>query len=123
MVPVHFHDAAGDLSDHNVGKIFGLSKILTVLCSYFDRYYSQFVFVFRAGLFSSSDTFTGCSAVVVKGLNMSKTCQTPQSSRSSAEVSEYVLRLKYEFFGAEHMTECFKCGPALFHQILSSVTS
>ena len=27
----HFHDVDGDLSDHNVGKIFGLSKILTVI--------------------------------------------------------------------------------------------
>ena len=31
MVPAHFHDVDGDLSDHNVGKIFGLSKILTVI--------------------------------------------------------------------------------------------
>ena len=42
---------------------------------------------------------------------------------SSAEVSEYVLGLKYEFSGAEHMKECFKCGLAFIHQILSSVTS
>ena len=31
MVPAHFHDVDGDLSGHNVGKIFGLSKILTVI--------------------------------------------------------------------------------------------
>ena len=31
MVPAHFHDVDGDLSDHNVGKIFGLSNILTVV--------------------------------------------------------------------------------------------
>ena len=30
MVPDNFHEVDGDLSDHNVGKIFGLSKILTV---------------------------------------------------------------------------------------------
>ena len=30
-VPAHFHDVDGDLSDHIVGKIFGLSKILTVI--------------------------------------------------------------------------------------------
>ena len=28
MVPAHFHDVEGDLSDHNVRKIFELSKIL-----------------------------------------------------------------------------------------------
>ena len=27
----HFHDFDGDLYDHNVGKIFGLCKILTVI--------------------------------------------------------------------------------------------
>ena len=31
MVPAHFHDVDGDLSDHNVGRIFGLFKILTVV--------------------------------------------------------------------------------------------
>ena len=31
MIPAHFHDVDGDLSDHNVGKIFELSKILTVI--------------------------------------------------------------------------------------------
>ena len=31
MVPAHFYDVDGDLSDHNVGKIFGLFKILTVI--------------------------------------------------------------------------------------------
>ena len=31
MVPAHFQDVDGDLSDHNVGKILGLSKILTVI--------------------------------------------------------------------------------------------
>ena len=32
MVPAHFHDVDGDLSDHNVGKILSkLSKILTVI--------------------------------------------------------------------------------------------
>ena len=31
MVPAHFHDVDGDLSDHIVGKIFGLSQILTVV--------------------------------------------------------------------------------------------
>ena len=31
MVLAHFHDVDGDLSDHNVGKRFGLSKILTVI--------------------------------------------------------------------------------------------
>ena len=30
-VPAHFHDVDSNLSDHNVGKIFGLSKILTVM--------------------------------------------------------------------------------------------
>ena len=64
-------------------------------------------FVFHAGLFSSSDRFTGCSGVVVKVLNMSKTCQTHTSFYRIAEVSKYVLRLKYEFFGAEYMIGCF----------------
>ena len=63
-------------------------------------------------LFSSSDTFTGCSGVMVKGLNMSKTCQTPRAFTSPAEMSEYVLRLKYEFFAPEHMKERFKGFPA-----------
>ena len=49
-------------------------------------------FVFRGGLFCSSDTFTGCSGVVVLVLNVFKTCQTPQASTSSVEVSEYGLR-------------------------------
>ena len=31
MVPANFHDVDGDLSDHNVGKIFQLSNILTVV--------------------------------------------------------------------------------------------
>ena len=31
MVPAHFHDLKGHLFDHNVGKILGLSKILTVI--------------------------------------------------------------------------------------------
>ena len=31
IVPAHFHDVDGDLSGHNVVKIFGLSKILTVI--------------------------------------------------------------------------------------------
>ena len=85
-----------------------------MLYSYFDQFNLQFAFVFRAGLFSSSDIFTGCSGVVVKDLNMSKTYQTPRAFTSSAEVSEYVLRLKYEVFGAEHMKECFKCRHAFF---------
>ena len=74
-----------------------------MLYSYLDRYYSKFAFVFLAGLFSSFETFTGCSGVVVEDLNMSKTCQTPRAFTSPAEVSEYVLQLKYEFFGSEHM--------------------
>ena len=34
MLPALFeiHDVDGDLSDHNVGKMFGLSKVLTVHC-------------------------------------------------------------------------------------------
>ena len=31
MVPADVHDVDGDLFDHIVGKIFGLSKILTVI--------------------------------------------------------------------------------------------
>ena len=68
--------------------------------------------MFRVGLLSSSDTFTGCSGVLVTVLNVFKTCQIPRASTSSAEVSEYVLRLTYEFFGGEHMKECCKCGHA-----------
>ena len=96
-----------------------------MLCSYFDLYHSYFAFVFPAGLFSSSDTstFTGCLGVVVTVLNVFKTFRPTRASTSSAEVTEYVLRLKYEFPGAEHMKECFKCGHAFIHQILSSVTS
>ena len=58
--------------------------------------------MFSAVLFSSSDTFTGYSGVVVTVLNMFKTCQT---HTSSAEVLEYVLGLKKVFFGYEHMKE------------------
>ena len=29
-------------------------------------------------------------------------------------LKQYVLRLKYECFNAEHMKQCFKCGPAFF---------
>ena len=31
MVPAHFHDVDGELSDSNVGKMFGFSKILTAI--------------------------------------------------------------------------------------------
>ena len=31
MVPAHFDDVDGNLSDYNGGKSFGLSKILTVI--------------------------------------------------------------------------------------------
>ena len=31
MVPAHFHDVDGELSDPNFRKIFQLSKILTVI--------------------------------------------------------------------------------------------
>ena len=45
MVPAHVHDVDADLSNQNVGKTFGLSKILPlscdiVCCSNFDWYYS-----------------------------------------------------------------------------------
>ena len=73
------------------------------------------------GLFTSSDTFTGCSGVVVKDLNMSKTCQTPRASKSPAEVSEYVLRLKYEFFSSEHRKECFKGFPPFLPNFIVSI--
>ena len=29
MLPAHFHDVNGDISDHNVVKTFGLYKILS----------------------------------------------------------------------------------------------
>ena len=45
MVPAHFHDVDGDLFDHNVEKLFGLSKILTIIL---------LAFVFRGGLWSDS---------------------------------------------------------------------
>ena len=31
VLPAHFHDVDGDLSDHNVREMFGLSKILTMI--------------------------------------------------------------------------------------------
>ena len=31
MLPAHFHDVDGNLSHHNVVKMFGLTKILTVI--------------------------------------------------------------------------------------------
>ena len=65
--------------------------------------------MFPVVLLSSSDTFAGSSGVVVKDLNMSKTCQTPRAFMSPVEVSEYVLRHKYE-----HMKECFKGFSAFF---------
>ena len=35
-------------------------------------------------------------------------------------MSEYVLRLKYEFFGSEHMKESFKGFPALLPNFIVS---
>ena len=35
MVPAHYHDVDGDFSYHNVGKIFGLPKIV-ILPPHFD---------------------------------------------------------------------------------------
>ena len=59
------HYVGGDLSGNNVGKIFGLFKILTMICDivvslYSDWYYSLFALVIRSGLFSSFGTVTGC---------------------------------------------------------------
>ena len=36
MVPAHCHDVDGNLSDHNVGKISGLSKILMLHAHFHD---------------------------------------------------------------------------------------
>ena len=41
MVPAHFHDVDGDLSDPNVGKIFGLSKILILPAHFHDVTYDH----------------------------------------------------------------------------------
>ena len=54
MLPAHFHNVEGDLSENIVGEIFGLSKILKCACyivlfSCFDwNYYSSLLF--HAGL-------------------------------------------------------------------------
>ena len=45
---------------------------------------------------SDSDLVTSCFARILIGI-----------TSSSVEVSEYVLRLKYEFFSADHMKKCF----------------
>ena len=31
MLPAHFHEVDGHLFDNNIGKMFGLSKILTMI--------------------------------------------------------------------------------------------
>ena len=72
MVPAHFHDVGGDLSDHNVGKIVWIVQLFLelschiVFYSHFDRYYSQFACAFRAGFLNMSKTtraFTSLPAV------------------------------------------------------------
>ena len=95
MVPAHFHFVDGDLFDYNVGKIFGLSNSDSdLVTSCFARILigitRSLPFVFRAELFKSSDTFTGCSGVVVKlnVLNVSKLVSPTRASTSSTEVSE-----------------------------------
>ena len=41
MLPAHIHDVDGDLSDHNVGKNFGLSKILMLPAHFHDVTYDH----------------------------------------------------------------------------------
>ena len=55
MLPAQFGDVDGSLSDHNVGKIFGLFKILKAMTLCFTRNLSTRVF--HVG---SSDTLTYC---------------------------------------------------------------
>ena len=65
--------------------------------------------MFCAGLFSSSDTFAGCSGVVVTVLNVYLS--------DLHEFPRVLLRCQnmfYEFFGAEHMKQCLKCDPDFF---------
>ena len=93
MVPAHFHDVNGDLSDHSLGKIFGLSKILTVIFSRILIGITRSLLLCFV-LFSSSDTFTGCSGVaatVFHNLSDPQLIKPTRASTSSAEVSEYVL--------------------------------
>ena len=55
MVPAHFHDVDGELSDHNVGKIFRLSKTVTVILRH------------RALLVFGSVLIVICSCIFVLG--------------------------------------------------------
>ena len=54
--------------------------------------------MFCAGLFSSSDTFTGCSGVVVTVLNV-----THELVRVLLMCQNMLYDLNTSFFGAEHM--------------------
>ena len=62
MLPHHVHDVDGKIlvSDHNVGKVFvqNSDNDLLPLCTI--RVLISITFVFRAGILSSSDAFTGC---------------------------------------------------------------
>ena len=71
MVPAHFLDVDVKLSDHSDLVTSCFTHILIgITCS---------LLLFRAGLFSSSDTFTVCSGVVVKVWKMSKNLSDPQN--------------------------------------------
>ena len=82
MLPAHFHDVDDDPSDQNVEKILGLSTILTVIICDIVLTYSgitgSLLLCFVHALFSSSDTFAGCSKVVVKNVqNLSDPHELP----------------------------------------------
>ena len=59
MVPAHFHDVDGDLSDNNIWKILGLSKIL------------QYMENIRIIQNSDSDLVTSCFTCILIGITRS----------------------------------------------------
>ena len=96
MVPTHFHDVDGELSDGNVEKMFGFSKILTAILKH-RAFVVNLVATTRSLLLYfmlDSLYIYRLLGVVAKVFNMSKFTRAFTGSTEIYLVSGYTLRLK-----------------------------